>query len=376
MEEKEGEAVTAQPVEVTDVAALREEAAVWQMRAAYLQEQAQRAETARAELAQRVLALESQVSSLEAFSAELQTRLAQTEALLDQTRSAAAVLPAQVKAVARPVITDIVDDLPHSTDPTNQYHRRSLSQIRYLTLHHTGSDDLTTTPQQLAEFAISDPKHQWPGIGFHFFIAADGTIYQTNHLETACYHVVQNNADSVGIVLAGRFSGSSPRPAQLASTAALLAWLLQELRLPLDAIAGHSEFPGQATDCPGTDWLSGANWKQSLLEETGKAAQSARRGIYHYVLFWQTDTAWAEADWKAAARYIARFRPTVGFSPQEASQAENVTIIGGPSGVSENIEEMLRAAGCRVQRVAGKTARQTRALLQAMAKDGRRFLSP
>ena len=376
MDEKEQEATaTAQPAEVTELAALREDAAVWQIRASYLQEQAQQAEKARAQLQQSVLALESQVSSLEAFAAQQQTRLAQTGALLDQARSAAVVPPLLARTVPRPAISDIVDQLPRNADPANQYLRRSLSQIRYLALHHTGSEDLTTTARQLAEFAISDPKHQWPGIGFHFFIAADGTIYQTNKLETTCFHVVQNNADTVGIVLVGCFSGNAPRPAQLASAAALLAWLLQELRLPVEAIAGHSEFPGQESECPGTDWLAGANWKQALLQDIGKIGQGPRHSMYHYVLFWQTDTAWAEAEWQASTRYIARFRPSVGFSPQEARLAENVTIIGGPLGVSQAVEEMLRGAGCRVQRVAGKSTTQTRALLDAMARDGQRFLS-
>ena len=71
MDEKEQEATaTAQPAEVTELAALREDAAVWQIRASYLQEQAQQAEKARAQLQQSVLALESQVSSLEAFAAQ------------------------------------------------------------------------------------------------------------------------------------------------------------------------------------------------------------------------------------------------------------------------------------------------------------------
>jgi len=104
-------------------------------------------------------------------------------------------------------------------------------------------------------------------------------------------------------------------------------------------------------------------------------SQMPRRAIYHYLLFWQTDKSWAEADWQAATRYIARFRPTAGFSTDEARQAENVTIIGGPGGVSLEVEQMLRAAGCRVQRIAGKSSAQTRALLDALAKEGRRFLT-
>jgi len=104
------------------------------------------------------------------------------------------------------------------------------------------------------------------------------------------------------------------------------------------------------------------------------ACRTARpRPIYHYVLLWQNETDWAEADWQAATDYIARFRPTVGFSVQEAARAAHVTIIGGESGISLQTEEELRAAGCSVQRLAGKNPKETRRLLDALAREGRRF---
>ena len=120
--------------------------------------------------------------------------------------------------------------------------QRPLAQIQRLVLHHTGSNEPDQTPQRLAEFHVNDLKHQWPGIGFHFFIAADGAIYQTNRLETASFHVVNNNATTVGIVLVGDFAAGSPNAMQMASTAALLGWLLNELHLSPESITGHAEF--------------------------------------------------------------------------------------------------------------------------------------
>jgi len=375
MDEKH-EQVTAQAAapDAPALARAQEESALWQTRAAYLQAQAQRADEARATLSDKVMTLESQLCALEAHAADVQTRLAQTQALLDSAQTTAAMRPRLAAAAPRPPIVDLVDQLPRSTDRANQFPRRTLAQIRQLVLHHTGSADLTATPQQLAEFHVHDPKHQWPGIGFHFFIAADGAIYQTNRLEAACFHVALNNATAVGIVVVGQFDASGPATAQVTSAAALLAWLLQELHLPVDSIIGHSEFPDQHTDCPGTSWRAAGGWKETVIQQVLQASQTPRRALYHYVLFWQTDAAWAEADWQAATRYIARFRPTAGFSAQEASQAENVTIIGGPAGVPVASEEMLRAAGCRVQRIAGKTGRETRAMLDGMASSGQRFL--
>lgn len=358
-------------VDATALAVAQEESALWQTRAAYLQAQAERAAQERDKYQAETITLDAQLRALEAHAADLQTRLDQAQAGVEVARTTASALPRLAVSVPHPLMADLVGRLARSTDPANQYPRRSIDQIRSVVLHHTGSDDPAITPQQLAELHVKDPKHQWPGIGFHYFIGADGAIQQTNRLDTVCFHVVNNNPSSVGIVLAGRFDAAGPSAEQISSTAALLAWLLQELRLPMESILGHSELAGQETDCPGAAWPT---WKEMLLEEVRRIRQTPRRPIYHYVLFWQTATAWAESEWQAAGRYLARFRPTAGFSPQEASQAENVTIIGGPNGVSSDVEAELRSAGCRVQRIAGKNATQTRSLLDTMARDGQRFL--
>jgi hypothetical protein len=345
MDEAKENGASPAPVDTVTLLAAQEAAALWQARAAYLHAQAERTEQARAALEENVIALRAQLVALEAHAAEMQSGLAHADMRLQTTRAAA---PArQASLVVRPLISDVTTLLAHSADANNAYPQRPLARIRHLVLHHTGAADASLTPWQMAEFHVNDPKHQWPGICFHYFIAANGDTYQTNHLETVCYHVVDNNPTSVGIVLAGQFDDAPPPDAQLTSTAALLAWLMQELHLPPESIVGHNEF----------------------------AALQPVRPIYHYLLFWQTETGWADADFQAAARYIARFRPTLGFSAHEAAHAEHVTIVGSVSGVSKETEDILRAAGCRVQRIAGKNNRETRALLDALAGDGRRFVS-
>ena len=355
------------------LAAAHEDAALWQARTTYAQAQAQRSDEARAALAEQVITLQTQLKALEAYAAGLQAQINETTALLDVARSQAASIPHLASAVARPPISDIVDHLPRSAEPGHEYARRTLDHIRHLVIHDTGADP-ALTPQKLAEMHISDPQRQWPGIGFHFLISPDGAIHQTNQLETVCYHVVQHNAAAVGIALAGDLSSSAPGEAQLASAAALLAWLAQELRLPAGSIVGHCDLPGQDTGCPGAAWQASDGWKKVLLERVAEASRAPRPRIYHYVLFAQSGSGPSEAEWQAAARYIARFLPTVGFSTQDAALAENVTIIGGPAGIRLQVEQALRIAGCRVQRLTGKNAAQTRALLDKLAHDGQRFL--
>lgn len=361
----------ATPPSVQALAAAREEAAIWQARAGYLQNQAEQSAQALGALQQQAQERDEQLRALQGHAAGIEVRLAQAQAALEAAQSATPARPHYAAAVPPPAILSVVDELPRSDTAANQYQRRPLSQIRQIVIHHSGSDEPDQAPHSLAALHVGDARYAWPGIGFHFFIAADGAIYQTNRLETICYHVANLNAHAVGVVLVGRFSANQPTPAQTSATAALLAWLTQELTLPASSIAGHCDV-GEETECPGAAWPA---WKVTLLQAMARHAQTPRKQLYHYVLFWQSDTAWAEADWQAATRYIARFRPTTGFAPNEAVHAENVTIIGGAGGVSAEVEAALLAAGCRVQRIAGRSIAQTRTILDTMAREGTRFLA-
>ena len=85
-------------------------------------------------------------------------------------------------------------------------------------------------------------------------------------------------------------------------------------------------------------------------------------------MFWQKPDAWAQQDWKAAETYIGRFRPTAGFSVDDAQAAQFVTIVGGPAGVPAEAEQQLRAAGCQVERLAGVDYADTKRILDTLAE--------
>ncbi len=93
----------------------------------------------------------------------------------------------------------------------------------------------------------------------------------------------------------------------------------------------------------------------------------------HYMLFWQRADTWAKEDWEAAANYFARFRPTTGFSSDDAKNAEYVTIVGGVAGVPYETERTLIAAGCKVERLAGVDFNDTKRMLDELASSGKRF---
>lgn len=319
--------------------------------------------------AQRELAVaREQRATLAAEKEQLRTEL--------ETRSAAA----QSFVVPKPPLRIIVEQLPKH--PTLRYERRSLSQITHIAVHHTAAPP-RMGPSRIAELHVaadlSRGKEAWPGIGYHFFVHEDGTIDQTNYLETASYHVFRHYGYTAGVVFAGSFmNGKIPSSAQMRAGAHLIAWLMQELRVPLARVWGHREFPDNQTVCPGGEWTQGNRWRDLLFERIEQImGGSGLKTTRHYLLLWQREGSGQAGrdDLVNSLAYITRFRPTVGFAAEEARAAEYVTIVGGEAGVSRSIEQMLIQAGCKVDRVAGRDAAETGLLLAELVRAGRRFQS-
>jgi hypothetical protein len=66
-------------------------------------------------------------------------------------------------------------------------------------------------------------------------------------------------------------------------------------------------------------------------------------------------TEWGATEWHldASRPYILKHHPTVGYSPDEAALAGQVTVIGGEQVFSEEVMNHLRQCGCQVTRIDG-----------------------
>jgi hypothetical protein len=153
--------------------------------------------------------------------------------------------------------------------PRQSYPRRALADIRYLVIHHTGAA-AEVGPVEIAQEHVA--VNDWPGIGYHFVVGADGAVSRTQDLTVVSYHARQFNPAAVGIALQGDFSQGPPPTAQLEATADVVAGLVADLGLPPDALRGHCEMV--PTDCPGPHFLDG--WKPLL--ERAVMARLARLG--------------------------------------------------------------------------------------------------
>ena len=281
--------------------------------------------------------------------------------------------PEQRVPVARPQIRDISHELPRH--PTIQYRRRQLAAITHIAIHHTALPP-SVGPERIAQAHVAEDtdrgKGAWSGIGYHYFIPVDGEILQTQPVELRTFHVGRHNSYTIGVVFAGSFmNGSTPTARQIHSGARLIAWLLQEFQLQISNILGHQEFSDNSTACPGSEWLEGKVWRDTLIAEI----ERVRNGVppYHYVLFPTEETM--TATMAEASNYFDEFKPEAGTFLEDALLARYVTLVGSGTGPAKEAERRLANAGVEIDRLDDSDAISAAQRLLQLAHDGRRFRS-
>ncbi len=282
-------------------------------------------------------------------------------------------LPIQRERVARPQIRDISHVLPRH--PTLQYRRRQLAAITHIAVHHTALAP-HVGPERIAQTHVDEDldrgKSAWSGIGYHYFIPADGEILQTQPVALRTHHVDRHNSYAIGVAFAGSFmNGSTPTPQQIHSGARLIAWLLQEFALQLTDVLGHNEFSYNSTPCPGSEWLEGKRWRDTLIGEI----ERVQSGVppYHYVLFPSEESmtkTMAEAN-----HYFDEFKPVAGTFLEDALKARYVTLVGAGTISTAEAERRLVDAGVAIDHLDDSDAISASQRLLQLAHDRRRFRS-
>ncbi len=92
----------------------------------------------------------------------------------------------------------------------------------------------------------------WTGIGYHFFVQKDGSVFRGRPESTVGAHAYGANSTSVGICFEGNFEIETMPDAQLASGKALVAYLLSKYGLSAASVERHSGI--NATACPGKNF--------------------------------------------------------------------------------------------------------------------------
>lgn len=112
----------------------------------------------------------------------------------------------------------------------------------------------------------------WWGIGYHYFIEEDGTIYAGRPEEFVGAHAGNEyNTHSIGICFRGNFEEVSPTEEQVKSG----QWLIADIksRRTIKEILGHKDIT--ATACPGKNFPM-----DKMLEEYSPTKYTVNIGTY------------------------------------------------------------------------------------------------
>ena len=157
-----------------------------------------------------------------------------------------------------PIIENLVLYLP--SHPTLVYPKRDVKDIKYLIIHQTDSEDK-------GKFHVYDTARYhvdnrgWAGIGYHYFIIKDGSIFQTQPDYIISNHASSYNATSLGIVITGDHRLPTSKDYTCGDNEGMLGktqykslvWTLAKLQtkynIPFENILAHGQ-TGSSKSCP------------------------------------------------------------------------------------------------------------------------------
>jgi len=125
--------------------------------------------------------------------------------------------------------------------------KREISEIKRIILHNSG-----VTVLQSIEIIHDYHKNKqgYAGIGYHFYVRKDGTVYEGRPIEYIGAHTIDNNADSIGICFEGNFDQETMNEIQLKAGQELVAYLKEKYNIT--KIQRHGEL--RNTSCPGKNF--------------------------------------------------------------------------------------------------------------------------
>ena len=93
---------------------------------------------------------------------------------------------------------------------------------------------------------------KWAGIGYHFYIRTDGSIYRGRPENMIGAHATGSNSDSIGICFEGNFNEETMPEVQKEAGKWLISYLTQKPEYSISVIQRHSDVC--KTDCPGKNF--------------------------------------------------------------------------------------------------------------------------
>lgn len=112
-------------------------------------------------------------------------------------------------------------------------------------LHHAAAKGLS-----VEDIHRMHKNNGWSGIGYHYYIKQDGTIYEGRPANTIGAHASGSNSNSIGICFEGNFENEYMTEAQKNAGKELVAYLKDIYNISV--VKGHRDV--NATACPGKNF--------------------------------------------------------------------------------------------------------------------------
>lgn len=110
-------------------------------------------------------------------------------------------------------------------------------------LHHAAANNCTAD-----QIHAWHQANGWAGIGYHFFVRKDGSVYRGRPEDTVGAHAGGHNYNSIGICFEGSFDKEQMGDVQRQAGAELVTYLKE--KYGITQVQRHSDV--NATGCPGT----------------------------------------------------------------------------------------------------------------------------
>lgn len=116
------------------------------------------------------------------------------------------------------------------------------SDTKYIIIHHrAGIGDVDSIHK-------AHINNGWSGIGYHFYIRANGDVYRGRPIGVVGAHCIGHNKDSLGICFEGNYETETTMPDAQIKAGQELIFFLQTM-YPDTEVKRHCDFT--ATACPG-----------------------------------------------------------------------------------------------------------------------------
>ena len=151
----------------------------------------------------------------------------------------------------------------------------------------------------------------WSGIGYHFYVRKDGSVWYGSPVDTVGAHTLGYNAMSVGICFEGNFENETMSAEQKAAGMALVSFV-RKLYPSITEVKGHGELKNTA--CPGAKFpLAEIARGEEKFENRVKQFQTAAISDGFSFPKYGADGKWGSETESVARQAVCKKRPVYRY---------------------------------------------------------------